>query len=101
MSYTRHHCIVVTSWDKITIAIVHKKALEIFPNVSNMIKSEVNGYVSFLVPPDGSNEGWDISNDYDLKRANFITYLKIFGSVKFIEVQYADEDSYDKIVHKG
>ena len=37
----------------------------------------INGYCSFFIPPDGSKEGWEDSNDMDVKRERFINFLKM------------------------
>ena len=77
MGYMRHHMIVVTSWDKKLIWEAHMKACEIFfqpshvgnsVGVTPIMTSPVNHYYTFFVPPDGSKEGWNDSDDGDENR---------------------------------
>lgn len=105
MGYMRHHAIVVTgilrdltlsSFPRIEDA--HAEALELFPRVSPIVESEINGYGSFFIPPDGSKEGWAESSAGDGKRARFRVWLysKEYedGSspFKWVEVQYGDDE---------
>ena len=68
MGYNVEHAIVVTSWDNKLLAKAHKKANEIFPEVSERVPHITNGGASFLVPPDGSKEGWEESDAGDVRR---------------------------------
>lgn len=99
MGYIRHNTIVVTgdsypkAQEKTNSA--HKKALELFGDlVSPVIKGKTNGYQSFFVAPDGSKEGWDLSDKYNEKRkelADFIDSLA-YGDgsncVQFIDIGF-------------
>lgn len=99
MSYTRHHAIIVTSWNEKSIRKAHEAASKIFPHVSEIVESGMNGYSSFFVPPDGSKEGWrdsDIGND---QREIFKKWLKSnerykdgSSSLSAIEVCYPEDD---------
>lgn len=110
MGYIRHHCIVVTGLDYEyinynAITQVHKLAQEIFPYTSNLIDGKLNGYKSFLIPPDGSNEGWEESEDGDKRRLDFISKLDEYrfkdGSspLSWVEVQYGDDNRETKVIH--
>lgn len=105
MGYTRHHAIVVTgllrdncgvSFPRIEDA--HAEARALFPRVTEIIESDLNGYGSFLIPPDGSKEGWSESDEGDAKRARFTGWLRSKqyedGSSPFrwVEVQYGDDE---------
>ncbi len=75
MGYICHHAIVVTSWDERIIEQAHDRAREIFPEVSAILASAVNGYRSFFIPPDGSKEGWGDSAVGSDRRTMFVNYL--------------------------
>lgn len=80
MGYIRHNAMVVTG-DSYPEAIqmfqlVYQKAKELFGDlVSEIIKAKVNGYQSFFIGPDGSKEGWNESNEYDIKRKGLADYI--------------------------
>lgn len=97
----RHNTIVVTGWDNGAMKRIHLKACQIFFNiapVSEIIYSYVNGYISFFIAPDGSKEGWRESNNGDKVRKEFVNYLKN-QPCNYVEVQFADEQGEDKIIH--
>ena len=104
MGYMRHHAIIVTSFDEDLINEVHARAKEIFPAVSEIVPSGINGYASFFIPPDGSKEGWSESDAGNERRELFIEYLISFryedGSspLDWVEVQYGDDDRVTRIV---
>lgn len=104
MGYQRHHAIVVTSWDEKLVGHAHAMASDIFPAVSPLLESEVNGFTSFFVPPDGSNEGWSESDGADARRARFVAWLDTqrydddSTSISWVEVQYGDENGQTRIV---
>lgn len=104
MGYMRHHAIVVTSWDEKLANKAHKKAVKLFPIVSEITKTAINGYRSFLVPPDGSKEGWEDSDRGDAARKKFNEYLESLRyedgstSIAWIEVQFADDNNETLIV---
>lgn len=100
MGYMRHHCIVVTGYSNETLTEAHKKASEIFPAVTPIIESRVNGYASFFIPPDGSKEWWIESNNGDIRRETFIKYLQKQNCLDWVELQYADDEGDDKIINK-
>ena len=97
MGYDRHHAIIVTTWDEEKIKKARKIALQKFPAVSEILKSEINAWYSFFIPPDGSKEGWDESKNGDNRRYKFIEWLESQkyedGSSPFdwVEIQYGDD----------
>lgn len=111
MGYMRHHAIIVTGIDLTVIGkgnaveSAHKKAIELFPDLSEITPSEVNGYLSFFIPPDGSKEGWGESDEGDKRRAAFLDHLKTYtyedGSspISWVEVQYGDDERETKVTH--
>lgn len=76
MGYIRHDAILVTSVFDEHIAKAHESAKRIFTTVSDLLPSSMNGYRSFLVPPDGSKEGWPDSDAGDNRRADFRKWVK-------------------------
>ena len=108
MSEIKHHAIVVTGIiypSQVDIQTAHHKAIDLFDHVSGLIPSYRNGYYSFLIPPDGSYEHWDESNDYDQRRQAYIEWLisKNFGDgsniLKWVEVQYGCDDNENRIIN--
>ena len=104
MGYQVEHAIIVTSCDEKLIAKARKKAAGIFPHVSNVAKHIVNGGGSFLVPPDGSKEGWNESREGDERRQIFVEWLNKqryedgSTSLRWVEVLYADDERRAKII---
>lgn len=98
MGYMRHHAIIVTGWAG--MEDLHTLASNIFPTVSSLTGISVNGFRSFLIPPDGSKNGWDESDVGDDRRDRFIAELQD-ADCNYIEVQYADDDGVSKISREG
>jgi hypothetical protein len=110
MGYMRHNAILVTAYDERFIEEAREQALRTVPStafkglVSGPVASTTNGYVSFLLAPDGSKEGWNTSEQGDTWRAEFIRWLQARefddGSSVFswVEVQYGDDDGMTRIV---
>lgn len=99
MGYIRHNAIVVTSWDEYLLSEAHKKAAEIFNQVAPITPITPkgrNGYASFLVAPDGSKEGWELSEVGNVCRERFVTWLDSQrdedGStpLQWLETQFGD-----------
>ena len=109
MGYMRHHAIVVTGPEsvylsKATIQEVRDACFDIAGEVvSDLVKSPMNGYLSFFVAPDGSKEGWAESDDGDDKRKAVIELLESLRyedgstSYKYAEVQYGDDEKETKV----
>lgn len=103
MGHTRHNAIIVTSWDAKALKEAHEKAKGIFPSVSSITTQQCNGYASFLVPPDGSKEGWGESENGDRHRLEFISWMAIrqydgHSNLTWVEVQYGDDDGDDRVI---
>ena len=98
MGYIRHHAVVVTSWDDKRIEQAHTKAVELFGAryVSPIVESQMDGLLSFFIPPDGSKEGWEESSAGDARRTEFIAYLHAqayddgSNSIKWVVPWYGD-----------
>ena len=108
MGYMRHHAIIVTANEQ-NMLVLRKKVLAVIMGqpdnddvyldlpVSDLLPSQVNGYVSFLIGPDGSQEGWAASARGNQLRRGIIDVLK--GSwASWAEVQYGDEDGWDMVL---
>ena len=88
----RHHAIVVTSYEREALELAHETASDIFGGaVSAIVDSPINGYASFFVPPDGSKEGWEVSNDGNCYRDRLIAWLEPLRGLDWVEVQYGDD----------
>lgn len=78
MGVIAHHAIIVTAsyggWPE----KAHEAARRYFPEdqVSELSREAINGYRSFCIFPDGSKEGWAESADGNLRRDNFVEWLK-------------------------
>lgn len=98
MGYVRHHAIVVTSSNAGIIQRAHVKALELGCQVSPLVSSAINGYHSFLIAPDGSKEGWDLSDDGDKRRKAFKDWTRTVRhedgthSLEWVEVYFGSDD---------
>jgi len=68
MGYIRHDAVIVTSFDKTHLTTALKKAKQLGLPVSGIVESNINHYVSFLIAPDGSKEGWAASAEGDQAR---------------------------------
>lgn len=103
MGYRRHHAIIVTSWDGPSLVTARHRACSIFPWVSPISPPAVNGFRSFFVPPDGSNEGRLLSDEADDRRDEFINWLKNGGGrmCSWAEVQFGDEDGKNQLRRRG
>ena len=86
MGYMRHDAIVVTSWNREAIEEAAAKARECGLEILGPSTAVTNGISTLLVCPDGSKEGWDESNEFDVKRAAYLKYLS--------SVRYEDNSSF-------
>lgn len=111
MGYINHHAIVVTgdSYPDAEIAFrkAYEKAKELLGDlVSDVVKGKKNGYQSFFVAPDGSKEGWDLSDEHDLKRQELMNFIDSLAyedgsnSIKYVEVSF-DEYFYAEVTRKN
>ena len=97
MGTIQNHVIIVhghkrEEWNKdddFTLEDAHKIAKDIFPWVSEMSPEQVNGTVTFFIPPDGSKEGWSESDEGDSRREQLKQALLRKG-VEVVEVAWGD-----------
>jgi hypothetical protein len=111
MGTIQNDVIIVTGYDRY-INDAYKKAREIFnvPALDYISKDLVtpimwhitNQEGTFMVAPDGSKEGWDLSDEFDNRRKEFKNWLKANSDgldwvhVTYGEIQYriADSDNW-------
>ena len=105
MGYMVHHAIIVTGSDyKDAVTKAHAIAEGVFGESVTPIVASINGYRSFMVAPDGSKEGWDESAAGDLRRREFVDYLKkqrhgdLSSPLDWVVVQYGDDNGDTRIV---
>ena len=105
MGYMRHDAIVATNWDTESVRAAHAQAKELGLCPSSICGPFVNGYSSFMIPPDGSKEGWEESCEFDDRRDAWKTWVgENFGDghgrwLSWVHVQFAgDEPSDNRIV---
>jgi hypothetical protein len=115
MGYIKHHAIIVTGWRDEELKEAQQKAKEIFEKnfesdpyekplagklVSDIIQGIVNGYSSFFIAPDGSKEGWAISNNADAARKEFINWLRETDTyLDYVEIVFGGDDEYERFLH--
>ena len=97
MGRINHHAIFITSFDEEGIKTAQEKAIELFGGqVSNIVKSKRNKYMSFFIGPDGSKEGWDASNEGDDKRKEYMEWIQQVNGTPFYLFSEAAVLSYDE-----
>ena len=107
MGYIRHDAIVATSWDKKYLIPALARALDFGLSCSDIVESSTNGYVSFLIAPDGSKEGWEESAKGDAARAEWKAWANKQWTnnelyVYWAHLSYAgDEEADTKIVEQA
>lgn len=110
MGYQRHHTIVVSG--KLYLPELEParvKAVEVFgpARVTEIVKSPINGWGTFYVGPDGSNEGWPTSESGDMERAQFLAYLKTLefedgtNPLVWAEMLYGDDQALDQVTRSS
>ena len=106
MGYIRHHAIVVTgTWAQaralralVFHIIAHQDGHEIVRlPVSDLMESQVNGHVSFVVGPDGSNEFKNASAIGNALRDQIIRALRD-SRTSWTEVQYGDDEGQNIVL---
>jgi hypothetical protein len=75
MGYIRHDAIIATSAHRPDLASAQRKARRLGLTCTAIVASPLNGYVSFLIVPDGSKEGWGDSEEGDSARAEWIEWI--------------------------
>ncbi len=98
MGTTVHHAIIVSSWSLKHLHKARAAALSVFPpqQVTKIGPEVTNGYCTFYVGPDGSKEGWEVSDVGDENRAVFLERLNRLYSecvwITWVEVRYGGSE---------
>lgn len=78
MSVMHHHAVIATTWKDSAVERV-QDWIRILPEHQKsqfaLLPSVVNGYQTFVLAPDASNEEWDVSDEFDDLRSRFIAEL--------------------------
>ena len=77
MGTIANHAIIVTSDNVWTLTTAREKAIKLELKCCEPVHHKTNGNATFLVIPDGSNEGWERSNVGNTQRAKFIENILI------------------------
>jgi len=95
MGYIRHDAIVVTGSDyNSSLADARDKAIELGLLCSPIVDGAVNGYLSFLIAPDGSKEGWDHSHEAEAARTEWIKWVRAeHPYLNWAHVSFGGDDS--------
>jgi hypothetical protein len=75
----------ITNWIN-TVNEYYRKLFVIVPGLTN-------GHVNFILSPDGSKKGWDLSNAVEEIRRNFIAHVQLLNekySVRWVEVGFGE-----------
>ena len=103
----KHHIVVVTAHDaklaedlRKRISELYKRNMEAkngFQLISPIVSSLINNYHTFFIGPDGSKEGYDLSDDGDNIRAKVLELLESYQTddgtfpVNYVELFYGDD----------
>ncbi len=118
MRNIKHHSIIITSHDLELIRQVRLKItalVKLGVEASNGIKligepseSLINNYHTLIVYPDGSKEGHETSEDWDIVRKKIATYLADHNKtatedkiINFVEVFFGSDDGKAGIITHG
>lgn len=76
MGYERHNAIIVTGFSEERLAPARQKAEDLGLRVSGIVESNINGFVSFLIAPDGSKKGWEDAAVGETRRAEWVAWTQ-------------------------
>jgi hypothetical protein len=98
MGYIRHHAMIITDCDLERIKDIHRFAELCNLNPTPIMESPVNGYDTFFIPPDGSKEGWEPSNEGDEERKRFKQFIrKRHPYCDWTEISYGGDDGHSQV----
>lgn len=98
MGYIRHHAMIITDCDLEKIRDIHRFATLCSLNPTSIMDSPVNGYRTFFIPPDGSKEGWEPSNEGDEERKRFKQFIrKRHPYCDWTEISYGGCDGHSQV----
>ena len=93
MGTINHDAIVVTAFRPEAAALALEKARELGLPASDLVYSPLNGYVSFLIAPDGSKEWWPESDLGNKQRDAWKAWMHSRWStdfVNFVHIRYGE-----------
>lgn len=103
MGVIRHHAMIVTGYDMEDMKATRRFAELCNLDPSPIMESHSNGYLTFFIPPDGSKEGWERSQEGDEERDRFKKFLRKRRVEDWVELAYGGdmevpiiEDDYSK-----
>jgi hypothetical protein len=88
--YIAHRAIVLTHWNRERLELVRDYVLDAGAKCSGLVESNLNGYWSFFVAPDGSKEGCEESDAGD-KRHDDIIVVAEQERCDWVEVRYGGD----------
>ena len=98
MGFIRHHAMIITDCDLEKIRDIHRFATLCSLNPTSIMDSPVNGYRTFFIPPDGSKEGWEPSNEGDEERKRFKQFIrKRHPYCDWTEISYGGDDGHSQV----
>lgn len=103
MGYMAHNAIVVTGCMDEPLEEARALAVEIFQWVSPISPPTITGFRSFLIPPDGSKEGWPESDAGDKARESYwsalgqLSYSDGSHPCSAVEVRFGGDTDRDTV----
>lgn len=96
MGYIAHEAIIVTGSGTKYLKPALEKARALGLPCSEPVCSPFNGYVSFLIAPDGSKEGWDESLKGEEAREEWIKFVRTTKGFwcDWIHVRYGGDEPH-------
>ena len=76
MSVERHHIMVVTYWNPVTLNMAHGRAQALLLRPTPIVPSGVEGWGTFYISPDGHKEGWAESDEWDARRQELCSWIE-------------------------
>ena len=76
MSYTIHDAIIVTTHRMEAAISAREQALLFGLSATDIVESGVNGWMTFLIVPDGSKEGWPESDKGAAAREQWVAWAR-------------------------
>ena len=103
MGRIKHDAIIVTTWNMDRLTKAHAKAQDLGLSVSEIVRDRTNGYISFIIAPDGSKERWPASDAGDEARETWKTWVRQESlGLDWIHVRYGGDEEDARIEeHSG
>ena len=112
MGNMRHHAIVVTgkgpAIENAFFDVDDAMRATASVQITELAPLGANGFRSFLVVPDGGNEGWSDSDAADRSRVDIVeilrgySYKDVSSPIQWVEVMFGDDEGKAAVVsHSG